>query len=220
MKKYVLIVAGGDGSRFGGDVPKQFVLIRGKPLLLHTINAFLRVDQSFKLVLVLPDKMVEQWKSICKEYHFIHNHLIVPGGKTRQLSVLEGLKYIPDDSLVAIHDGVRPVVSARLIEEGFKLAKEKGSAIPVVEVTDSVREVEGRSSKVVNRENLRLVQTPQFFQSERIKTAYLKISDKTFSDDASVYENRYNEVCLFSGERENIKITYPVDLISVEALLK
>jgi len=220
MKKYILIVAGGDGNRFGGDVPKQFMLFNGKPLLLHTINAFLRVDQSFKLVLVLPGNMVEHWKSICKDYHFKHNHLIVSGGEDRQWSVMAGLKYIPDDSLVAIHDGVRPVVSARLIEEGFKLAKEKGSAIPVVEVADSVREVVENSSSVVNRENLRLVQTPQFFHSEKIKVAYFKAGDKIYSDDASVYENVCNEVYLFSGERENIKITYPVDLISVEALLK
>ena len=220
MEKYVLIVAGGNGSRFGDEVPKQFVLIKGKPLLLHTINAFLCVDQSFKLVLVLPENMLEHWKLVSKKYHFTHDHLIVSGGINRKLSVMAGLEHIPDNSMVAIHDGVRPLVSEKLIKTGFKLAQEKGSAIPVIAITDSVREVVGNSSRVVNRENLRQVQTPQFFHSEKIKDAYFKAGDKNYSDDASVYENVCNEVCLFSGERENIKITYPVDLISVEALLK
>lgn len=220
MERYVLIVAGGRGTRFDGKLPKQFALIKGKPVLLHTIEAFLRSDKSFNFILVLPDsKSIEQWKSVCKKHRFNNFHQIVLGGESRQQSVQSGLDKVPDNVLVAIHDGVRPFVTQRLIKEGFELASKTGSAVPVTEITETVRQIKSGSNKVVDRENLLLVQTPQFFQSNLIKQAYKNINRSDFTDDASIYENAGYKLTFFEGERQNIKITYPVDLLIAEALL-
>ena len=220
MEKYVLIVAGGRGYRFEGTSPKQFALLNGKPVLLHTFDAFLRSDKFLNFILVLSDsKSVEQWKSICKKHHFNNVHKIVLGGASRQQSVQSGLAKVPDNVLVAIHDGVRPVVSQRLIKEGFELALKSGSAIPVIDITETVRQMEPGSNRVIDRKNLSLVQTPQFFQAKLIKHAYNNINPGDFTDDASIFENAGNKLTFFEGERQNIKITYPIDLSIAEAIL-
>jgi len=220
MEKYVLIVAGDKGSRFDGITPKQFALIKGKPVLLHTFEAFLRSDKSLHFILVLSDsKSVENWKSICKKHHFNNFHKIVLGGESRQQSVQSGLAKIPDNVLIAIHDGVRPIVSQRLIKEGFELASKRGSAVPVIEITETVRQIKSGSNIVIDRKNLSLVQTPQFFQSNLIKQAYNNINRSDFTDDASIYENAGFKLTFFAGERQNLKITYPIDLLIAKALL-
>ena len=211
-EKYILIVAGGEGARFKSDIPKQFVPINGKPLLFHTFDLFLKTHEAFRYVLVLSELMIPFWKDLCIQYKFTVKHQIVVGGSTRFHSVKNGLTKIPDDALVAIHDGVRPNVSRRLINEGFELAGKTGSAIPVIKVSESVRETDGTNSKPVNRQTLRLVQTPQFFQSTLIKEAYARASETNFTDDATVYEQAGHKVTLFDGERSNVKVTFKEDL--------
>jgi len=219
VEKYVLIVAGGRGSRFHSPMPKQFAMIKGKPLLIHTFEAFLSTDKLYHFVLVLPNSMVEHWKSLCKHHHFNNVHQIVSGGKSRHHSVQSALRIIPDDALIAIHDGVRPIVTHRLINRGFEIASKTGSAVPMIEIPETVRKVESESNKVINRKDLRLVQTPQFFHSKLIKQAYSQLNHADFSDDASVYENAGYKLTFFEGDRQNIKITYPNDLLIAEALL-
>ena len=220
MGKYILIVAAGEGARFGSNEPKQFVPVNGKPLLLHTFDAFLKADRAFRFVLVLSENQISRWKNLCSQHHFAIPHQIVAGGKTRTESVKNGLSYIPEDSLVAIHDGVRPLVSPLVIEKGFKLAAVTGNAIPAINVTESVRVIEGRNNRALNRDLLRLVQTPQFFHSKLIKQAYRSFGGKMVTDDAAVYEQAGHKITLFTGNRENIKITFAEDLLFAEALLK
>ncbi len=220
MGKYILITAAGEGTRFGGNELKQFAPVNGKPLLLHVFTAFLNVDASFRFILVLPEAGINRWKELCARYSFNVPHQIVAGGKTRTASVKNGLKHIPENSLVAIHDGVRPFVSPTVIEKGFKLAAVSGSAVPVVELTDSVRILEGKNNKALNRELLRKVQTPQFFHSKIIKQAYRLFTGTFATDDATVYEQSGYKVTLFTGNRQNIKITFPEDIIVAEAMLK
>jgi len=207
------------GTRFNSEAPKQFTLVNGKPILLHTFDAFLNANKDYHFVLVLSEAMMPLWKDICHQYHFSVNHQIVAGGHSRFQSVKNGLQQIPDNALVAIHDGVRPNISTRLIEEGFSLAIKTGSAIPVVKITDSVREVNETNSKPVSRNNLVLVQTPQFFQSSLIKKAYSSTCQTNFTDDASVIEQAGHTVTLFEGDRINIKVTFKEDLGIVETLL-
>jgi len=219
VKKYVLIVAAGKGTRFNAETPKQFALVNNKPLLLHTFDAFLKASKDYHYVLVLSESMIPFWSDICHQYKFIINHQIVAGGSTRLQSVKNGLENISEDVLVAIHDGVRPHVSKRLIEEGFALADKSGSAIPVVKITDSVREIKITNSKPVSRNNLVLVQTPQFFQSSLIKEAYRSTIQTNFTDDATVYEQSGHAVTLFEGDRRNVKVTFEEDLSIVGSTL-
>ena len=213
-------MAAGKGNRFNTKTPKQFVVVKGKPLLLHTFEAFLRWEQSARFILVLSKPIVEQWHQICSSYKFKTNHQIVIGGSTRFQSVKNGLEQIPENSLIAIHDGVRPLISKILIEKGFSLAEKNGSAIPVVKMSDSVREIKGVVSKPVIRQNLRLVQTPQFFKSALIKRAYQSATSDNFTDDASVYQQAGRIPFLFEGDPKNIKVTRPEDLEVVKMFLK
>ncbi len=199
---------------------KQFALVNKKPLLLHTFDAFLQWGKPVRFILVLAGSMVKQWAEICSDYHFTTKHLVVTGGQTRLQSVKNGLKHIPDNAMVAIHDGARPLVSSLLIEEGFSLAAKTGSAIPVVKISDSVRKTAGTNSRPVNRKNLLMVQTPQFFQSSLIKKAYDLIKKENFTDDASLFETAGHKLSLYQGDRQNIKITFQEDLNMMEALLK
>ncbi len=211
MKKHLIILAAGKGERFQSTTPKQFTLIHDKPVFIHTIRAFLDVFPDLVTVIVLDTGWIEYAQNALDQHFPDYSFRLTAGGKTRTESVQKGLALIPAGTLVAIHDAVRPWVSARLINEGFALAEEKGSAIPVVDLTESLREVNSTGNRALNRENYKIVQTPQFFQTDRIKEAYAK-AEGIFSDDATVYEKAGFSPDLFHGDPRNIKITYQEDL--------
>lgn len=212
MKKNVIIVAGGKGLRMGNDLPKQFIPIGGKPVLMHTIEAFYRFDEDINIVLVLPDSHQEYWKSLCEEYNFTIEHAIANGGETRFHSVKNGLTLVTD-GLVGVQDGVRPFGSEEMIKRCFDAAREYPAVIPVIDSTDSLREVvDEDKSRIVDRSKIRLVQTPQVFDVSVLKQAYQTDFKETFTDDASVVEAMGVNVHLVKGEVTNIKITTPLDL--------
>lgn len=213
MNKYVIIVAGGRGLRMGSELPKQFLLLGSKPVLMHTIEAFYRYDADIQVVLVLPRDHQDYWKSLCSSYHFEIPHRIADGGETRFHSVRNGLQVIGGTGLVGVHDGVRPFVSKEVIERCYLEAEQKQAVIPVVEVVETVRHLQGDESSTVPRNEYRLVQTPQVFSVPLLKKAYLQPYSPSFTDDASVVESFGEKVFLTEGNRENIKITTPFDLI-------
>lgn len=219
MVKYALIVAGGSGSRMGSDIPKQFLLLHGKPVLMHTLQRF--ADAGCELILVLPSDQITYWKTLCSEYDFNIPHRIETGGATRFHSVQNGLIHVPAQSLVAIHDGVRPCIRKECIEEGFLLAARKGNAVAVVKPKDSIRVVtDEEDNHAVQRENYRLIQTPQVFQSTLIQKAYEQATHTSFTDDASVLEATGTAIHLYEGDYRNIKITTPEDIGLAELFLK
>ncbi|MBU3853516.1 MAG: 2-C-methyl-D-erythritol 4-phosphate cytidylyltransferase [Candidatus Paraprevotella stercoravium] len=224
MKKYVIIVAGGKGLRMGGEVPKQFLPIGGKPVLMRTVEVFYQTDAETGIVLVLPQEQQSYWKNLCCQYDFRIPYILADGGCTRFHSVRNGLQVIPDedsDSLIAVHDGVRPFVSPRVIQECFEAATRWRAVVPVLDMVDSVRQLsEDGSSMAVDRSCLKLVQTPQTFRADILKNAYRQEFTERFTDDASVVEASGVSVALVSGNRENIKITTPFDLKIAEVLLK
>ncbi len=219
MKKQVIIVAGGNGSRMGTILPKQFIEIGGKPILLRTLENFYSFDSKIDIVLVLPSQEIERWENICKTFKCEIKHRIVKGGTTRFESVKNGLKLLIDDALVAVHDGVRPFVSHETLSACFEVAGEKGVAIPSLEMVDSVRIKIGEGSESCDRSKYRVVQTPQVFRSELLKKAYNQPYKNCFTDDASVVEN-IAPIYLVEGNRENIKITTVFDLQIAEVILK
>lgn len=217
IKKYVVIVAGGKGLRMGGEIPKQFRIIGGYPILMHTLNAFYRYDPTIHIILVLPHSHQEYWKELCKKHNFSVQHTLVDGGNTRFASVYNGLNIISDPGLIAIHDGVRPFISQSVIADAFEKAANLGAVIPVVEITDSLREImPDESSRTVPRQKFRAVQTPQVFRSDILKRAYTQAYTEWFTDDASVVESAGYTVHLIPGNNENIKITTPQDLLLAE----
>jgi 2-C-methyl-D-erythritol 4-phosphate cytidylyltransferase len=220
MKKYVIIVAGGTGSRMLTDIPKQFLSINGKPLLFHTIKCFDNFIKGIPIILVLPEPYVDYWKSITKKNDFYFSHQITRGGDTRFHSVKNGLDLITESGLIAIHDGVRPLVSKETLQRVFLKAEKDGNAIPAIPINESMRKIEFDISTHVNRENYRLIQTPQCFHSDLIKKAYEQEFKEKFTDDASVLEALGIKINLVEGNQENIKITLPCDLKYAEALLK
>jgi 2-C-methyl-D-erythritol 4-phosphate cytidylyltransferase len=220
LKRYVLITAGGRGTRMQSDVPKQFLLLKDRPILMHTMQVFHDVLSDMEFVVVLPGEMVDTWESLCTEHGFNMSHRVVEGGETRFHSVKNGLEAVPAGMLVAIHDAVRPLVSPRVIREGFEMARIHGNAVPAIEPGESVRKVTGTGNEPVDRSALRLVQTPQVFDSSLIKRAYQVDYDPAFTDDATVLERAGKVIHLFKGNPENIKITRPSDLILASALLK
>lgn len=220
MQKSVLIVAGGVGKRMGTNVPKQFLLLKSRPVLMHTIERFFEYDNLINIVLVLPKEQIEVWKNLCSTHQFTIKHQIAEGGEERFYSVKNGLEKINNNGIVAIHDGVRPLVSNETIARCFKKAEETGATIPVMPVVESLRKVDGENSKSVNRSEYVSVQTPQCFNIELIKSAYQQDFSNTFTDDASVVEKFGHQVSLVNGNIENIKITSPQDLILAEYLLK
>lgn len=211
MTRTALIVAGGKGLRMGSDLPKQFLPIAGKPVLMHTLEAFYRFDEGINILLVLPTEQQAFWRELCHKHQFSIAHTIVDGGETRFHSVQNGLKYV-ESGLVGVHDGVRPFVSQQVIERCYHLAAEKKAVIPVVDVVETVRHLTGRGSETVNRSDYKLVQTPQVFEVELLKQAYAQPYTPSFTDDASVVEAMGTPVYLAEGNRENIKITTPFDL--------
>lgn len=215
----VIIVAGGKGLRMGSELPKQFLNIGGKPVLMRTIEAFYNFDNSIRIVLVLSTSYHEYWTNLCKEYDFSISHEIVGGGETRFHSVKNGLALI-EDGVVAVHDAVRPFVSTTLLSVCFEAANEFDAVIPVIEVTDSLREItDEKDSKLVDRSRYRLVQTPQVFATKLLKSAYEVDFSDFFTDDASVVESYGSMIHLVAGEKTNIKITTPFDLDLGELIL-
>lgn len=219
---YIIIVAGGKGLRMGGDIPKQFLPIKGKPVLMRTIERFHECSPQLRVILVLPREQQDYWHTLCRDHSFGIDHTVVDGGDTRFGSCRNGLAAIPDDEegVVGIHDGVRPFVSADTVERCFARARQCGAAIPVLPVTDSLRRVsgDGKSSHGVNRSEYRAVQTPQAFSIQVLKKAYRQPYQDSFTDDASVVEDMGVKVDMVEGNRENIKLTTPFDLKIAETL--
>ena len=207
-------MAGGSGSRMKSDIPKQFMEVGGLPILMHTLKRFKEADSQIELILVLPESQFEFWNELCLKYPLVP-HQLVKGGKTRFQSGLNGLQIIDNEGLVAIHDGVRPFVSVEIINESFRIASEKGTAVVSVPSKDSVR-VNGQA---IDRSTVRLIQTPQTFQIPLIKKAFETEELSTFTDDASVAEHAGFEINLIEGNYENIKITTPEDLLWAEVIL-
>jgi 2-C-methyl-D-erythritol 4-phosphate cytidylyltransferase len=220
MKKIAIIVAGGTGIRMRSEIPKQFILLDNLPILMRTIQVFHSYDSGMEIRVVLPGEESGTWDELCKEYNFTRKHTIISGGETRFQSVLNGLANITNPALIAIHDGVRPLVSKRTIEDCFRIAEENGTAVPVLPLKESVREVQGEDSVSRNRGIYRLVQTPQIFQSEILLDAYDTEYQESFTDDASVVEHAGYKIYLSNGNEENIKITSPMDLRIAEILLE
>ncbi len=202
------------------EIPKQFLQVAGKPVLMHTMNKILDFDRSIQIILVLPEPFIDFWKSLCNRFDFKQSHQVVKGGETRFESVQCGLKEIDNDCLVGIHDGVRPLVNHVTLHNVFKKAEKLGNAIPVVKVTESMRQLSGDVSKPVKRQDYRIVQTPQCFHSKLIKKAYEQHFREDFTDDATVVEALGEMINLVDGNYENIKITRPGDLKFAEAFLK
>jgi 2-C-methyl-D-erythritol 4-phosphate cytidylyltransferase len=217
--KTVLIVAGGKGERMQTDLPKQFIEIAGKPILMHSIEAFANYDTSIQIVLVLPADQQIVWSTLCKKYNFEIPHQVVLGGNSRFQSVKNGLSVVDSSTLVAVHDGVRPLVSAETIERCFETAETYKAVIPVVDVVDSIRQISNNISKSVDRNTFKLVQTPQVFDATLLKNAYEQGFSPLFTDDASVLEKMGVKVKLVEGNRENIKITTAYDLAIAELFL-
>ena len=217
MKKIALIVAGGKGERMNADIPKQFLLLNDLPILMHTLNAFTDFD---KRILVLPQSQIENWKTLCGEYNFALKHMLVAGGINRFGSVKNGLRKVDEGSIVAIHDGVRPLISKNLTNKLIATTKKGIGVVPVVSVKDSLRKVDGNNSKAVSRSSLYKVQTPQCFFASTIKDAYKQNFSLFFTDDASVLESNGGKIIAILGEGKNIKITTKEDLRIAEVFMQ
>ena len=216
MKKVALIVAGGKGLRMNSDIPKQFLLLKGTPVLMHTLEKFSHLDE---VILVLPKYQIPFWEELCTTHNFTIPHTITEGGETRFHSVKNGLEKINENSLVAIHDGVRPLISKNLIINLISEVIEGVGIIPIIPLKDSIREVEGKNSTHIDRSNLYKVQTPQCFLSDEIKEAYAQEYSEKFTDDASVFESNGGNIKPIIGEEKNLKITTEEDLKIAEILL-
>jgi len=218
--KAIIIVAGGKGLRMGGDIPKQFLPIGGKPILMRTIERFLQYDREMQVVLVLPESQQDYWQSLCQQYHFAEPYTLANGGETRFHSVKNGLaKVSPAATLIGVHDGVRPFVSLDTIRATYEAASLSEAVVPVIDVVETVRHlVGGQESETVPRSDYKLVQTPQVFSATLLRQAYAQPYTDFFTDDASVVERFGHPVTLVTGNRENIKITTPFDLTIAAAL--
>ena len=220
MKKYAIIVAAGSGQRMGTEMPKQFLLLKGKPLLQYTIQSFLYSYQDMNIILVLPQPYILQGQEIITKIDAEEKVQITAGGETRFQSVKNGLAYITHPSVVFVHDGVRCMVSQKLIQNCFKQAVEKGSAVPAVAAIDSIRIDEGFSHYTIDRNKVRIIQTPQTFQSEVLAEAFKQEYNSAFTDEATVVEAAGNKVFLIEGDYNNLKITRPIDLYIAEKILE
>ena len=220
MKKYAVIVAGGSGSRMGASRPKQFLLLNGNPVLWYTIETFLTTYDDMKIVLVLPPGFLEEGQQIVHTTFAPSRVEIVAGGETRFHSVKNGLAHVTGNSVIFVHDAVRCLVMPALIRSCYEQALQKGSAIPALAVTDSIRMIADGKTRIVDRNALRAVQTPQTFKAEIILPAFEQKYDPIFTDEASVVEAAGTDVFLIEGEKENIKITLPADMLLAEQVLK
>ena len=221
-EEYVIIVAGGKGLRMGSDIPKQFLPIGGKPVLMRTIERFREYSPTLQIILVLPKAQQDYWQELCQEYHFNVEYQLADGGETRFHSVQHGLALIPDDAegVVGVHDGVRPFPSIEVIRNCYEAARKHKAVIPVIPVVETVRKLQGEVSITVPRNDYRLVQTPQCFDIQLLKAANRQSYNDGFTDDASVVEAFGFAITLVEGNRENIKITTPYDLKIAEVLVQ
>lgn len=220
MKKYAVIVAGGSGTRMGNVIPKQFLLLKGKPLLWYTIDSFLRAFEDIQIILVLPNDHFIKGEKIVSQLNVENKIIIVAGGNTRFDSVKEGLKLVKEESVVFVHDGVRCLISVPLIKRCYNQALEKGGAIPAVAATDSIRILKNGSHEVKDRQQVRIIQTPQTFLSNILLPAFEREFDESFTDEATVVEASGKEIYLTEGEYDNIKITRPIDLLIAEKIIE
>ena len=219
---YVIIVAGGKGLRMGSDIPKQFLPIGGKPVLMRTLERFREYSKELNIILVLPEAQQDYWQELCKKYNFEVEYQLANGGQTRFHSVQNGLALVPDDAegVVGVHDGVRPFPGVEVIRKCYEAARTAKAVIPVIPVVETVRHLEGEESVTVPRGDYRLVQTPQTFDIQLLKAANRQPYNDGFTDDASVVESYGHAITLVEGNRENIKITTPYDIVVAEALCK
>jgi 2-C-methyl-D-erythritol 4-phosphate cytidylyltransferase len=220
MKRYAILVGGGSGSRMQQDIPKQFLLLDGKPVLMHTLEAFYQSEPRPEIVVVLNVDFHEYWEKLCKTHEFIIPHTLVKAGQERFFSVKNGLKLVKGKALVAIHDAVRPIIKKEKIEHAFSYAEVHGNAVLAIPSKDSVRLSDTKENKAVARELVYLIQTPQIFKSTMLKKAYQQEFRTSFTDDASVVEHAGVAIHLVEGDPKNIKITYPEDLALAEVFLK
>lgn len=224
MKKYLIVVAGGKGLRMGGDLPKQFQLLGDKPVLMVTLERLHAIDPTMQLILVLPADHFEMWMELCRKYEFSVPLLLAQGGATRFHSVQNGLAQVDDieEALVGVHDGVRPFVSSKVVDDSFREAWIHGAAIPMIEVQDSLRHIVGGNgvTEVVPRDRYRLVQTPQVFKLSILRNAYQQRFVESFTDDASVVEASGVQVVSVEGNRENIKLTTPFDFMVAKTIME
>ena len=231
-EEFVIIVAGGKGLRMGGDIPKQFLPIGGKPVLMRTLERFRAYSEALQIILVLPEAQQDYWQELCKQYEFQVDYQIANGGQTRFHSVQNGLALVPDDAegVVGVHDGVRPFPSIEVIRRCYETARQTKAVIPVIPVVETVRQilpsnqsnpnaVSNPSSITVPRDQYRLVQTPQTFDIQLLKAANRQPYNDGFTDDASVVESYGHPITLVEGNRENIKITTPYDITVAEAII-
>lgn len=219
MKKFAIIVAAGAGKRFSKDLPKQFELLGGKPMLMHSITAFNDAAPDIHILVVIAKRFISYWKECCHNHNFNIRHEITEGGPERYHSVKNGLSLINGEGLIAIHDGARPLIKPGHIKNIFALAERYGAVAPVIEISDSMRQVDGALHKPVDRKKYRLVQTPQVFKTALLQNAYRQQYDSCFTDDATVVEAAGEKVVLMEGDPENIKVTQPADLVFAESLL-
>ena len=223
MRTITIIVAGGSGTRFGAQLPKQFLELAAKPILMRTIEAFgENRDGSFDVIITLPADQMDLWRALCERHGFAVPHRVVAGGETRWHSVknaLDSIGDLADVDVIAVHDGVRPLATPAMIARVIDAARRDGAAIPVVPLNDSVRQIQGDTSCALDRSSLRAVQTPQAFDAGLLMAAYRQPFDPTFTDDASVVERYGHTVTLVEGDTANLKITRPMDLALAEYLL-
>jgi 2-C-methyl-D-erythritol 4-phosphate cytidylyltransferase len=219
MRKYAVLVAGGSGSRMKSDLPKQFILLKNKPLLVYTIESFLQVDADINIILVLPEQYLQTGKDIVAQYFNDKEIIITSGGATRFHSVKNGLMQINEEGIVLVHDAVRSLVSVDLIQRSLNEVIIKKAIIPAISSKDSVRLVDGEKNKSISRDTVMLVQTPQTFFSEDLKKAFEMEYNDSFTDEASVMEAAGFQIYIIAGDENNIKITHPIDLIIAEKIL-
>jgi 2-C-methyl-D-erythritol 4-phosphate cytidylyltransferase len=219
MELYAVIVAGGSGKRMGAEIPKQFLELAGKPVLMHTIERFKTFNDAIEIITVLPENQLRFWIDLQKKHSFTVPHTLVKGGSVRFYSVRNGLKFVNVPGLVAIHDGVRPFVSIDTIKRCFDTAEKLGNAIPSISPMESLRLLTDQGSLPLNRLHVKQIQTPQVFNAELIKKAYLQNYSPEFADDATVFEKTGEKINLIDGNSENIKITNPGDLLISTVLL-
>jgi 2-C-methyl-D-erythritol 4-phosphate cytidylyltransferase len=220
-KKYAIIVAGGNGTRANTPVPKQFMKLDGKPIIMHAISKFFDAGMNIEIILVLNKDQIAFWNELCKEHNFNTEVKIAEGGENRFESVKNGLSLITEEGIVAVHDSVRPLVSTKTIITGYKAAEMYGNAVPAIPLTDSIRQIDSSKSIAVDRTRYCIIQTPQCFKTTILKKAYSTSDFKIhFTDDASVVESMGEKIHLIDGNSDNIKITSPRDFIIAEALIK
>jgi len=220
LRNAVIIVAGGSGKRMGSNTPKQFLPLSGKPVLMYSIELFAKAIPGIRIIVVLPENQLITWQDLCATYDFNINHELIGGGPRRFHSVKQGLSRLRDEQLVAIHDGVRPLVSHDTIQKAFYEAGIYGNAIPCLKVKESIREISGSISKPLDRNKIRSIQTPQVFRCDKILKAYRQQYREEFTDDATVLEHMGESIHLFEGNPENVKLTTPLDLKFAETVLR